>query len=179
MLMVSLVVLMHENRLVDERRRHPSKKESVLLDFAFTGVSLAAVAAWLMLALACVMRTGAARSLILFAAGRGVPIFLCVVYLVVLVRHWGSTPGGGFQSLTGVQLLFAAPGKMLGAWIHFLAFDLLIGRWMVDDALGPGRSRLPLLLALPATFMFGPLGLLLYLGGRALQRGQVARLTAQ
>ena len=60
---------------------------------------------------------------------------------------------------------------MLGAWTHFLAFDLLIGRWMVDDALGPGRSRLPLVLSLPVTFMFGPLGLLLYLGGRSLQRG--------
>ena len=142
-----------------------------MLDFAFSAVSLVAVAAWLMLALACAVRIGAARRLVLFVAGRGAPIFLSAVYLFVLVRYWGSTPGGGFQSLTGEQLLFAAPGKMLGAWTHFLAFDLLIGRWMVDDALGPGRSRLPLVLSLPVTFMFGPLGLLLYLGGRSLQRG--------
>ena len=84
-----------------------------MLDFAFSAVSLVAVAAWLMLALACAVRIGAARRLVLFVAGRGAPIFLSAVYLFVLVRYWGSTPGGGFQSLTGVQLLFAAPGKML------------------------------------------------------------------
>jgi len=91
-----------------------------------------------------------------------------MAYAVFLAQYWGSTPGGGFQSLGAVQILFAAPGKMLGAWTHFLAFDLLVGRWLVDDASSEGNTRLPLLVALPATFLFGPLGVLLYLAGRAL-----------
>lgn len=114
------------------------------------------------------MRASSVRSAILLCSGRGVPILLCVAYVVVLIQFWGSTPGGGFQSLGAVQTLFAAPGKMLGAWTHFLAFDLLVGRWMVDDALSQSRSRIPLVLALPATFLFGPAGVLLYVSGRAL-----------
>jgi hypothetical protein len=43
---------------------------------------------------------------------------------------------------------------------------LLIGRGIVDDVLASSRSRAILLLALPATFMYGPLGLLLYVLAR-------------
>jgi hypothetical protein len=64
-------------------------------------------------------------------------------------------------------VLFSVPGKLLGAWMHFLAFDLLVGRWLVDHALSGGRSRLPLVAALPATFLYGPLGVLLYAGAQA------------
>jgi Domain of unknown function (DUF4281) len=62
----------------------------------------------------------------------------------------------------GLGLAAAAPpGKMPGGWVHFLAFDLLVGWWIVDDTLSRGRSRLPLFVVLPATFMYGPVGLLL------------------
>lgn len=134
----------------------------------FSLVSIVAMAAWLGLAVAAPLRAGKARANILFVSGRVAPVLLCAAYVVFLAQYWGSTPGGGFQSLGAVQILFAAPGKMLGAWTHFLAFDLLVGRWLVDDASSEGNSRLPLVLALPATFLFGPLGVLLYLAGRAL-----------
>lgn len=135
---------------------------------AFTLVSVVAMAAWLALAVAASLPVGKARTNILFFSGRVSPVLLCAAYVVFLAQYWGSTPGGGFQSLGAVQTLFAVPGKMLGAWTHFLAFDLLVGRWLVDDASAEGNSRLPLLVALPATFLFGPLGVLLYLAGRAL-----------
>ena len=138
----------------------------------FSVVSLLAIFGWVGLAIASPLKPGAIRNTVLVASGRAVPILLCVAYVVLLARYWGSTPGGGFQSLAAVQLLFSAPGKMLGAWTHFLAFDLLVGRWMVDDASSSGRSRIPLLLALPATFLFGPLGVLLYLAGRSLLRAK-------
>jgi len=139
-----------------------------LPESAFSLVSVVAMAAWLGLAVAAPLRTGTARANILFISGRVAPVLLCAAYVVFLAQYWGTTPGGGFQSLGAVQILFAAPGKMLGAWTHFLAFDLLVGRWLVDDASSEGNSRLPLLVALPATFLFGPLGVLLYLAGRAL-----------
>ncbi|WP_157197710.1 MULTISPECIES: ABA4-like family protein [Methylomonas] len=142
---------------------------------AFSIVSIAAMAAWLGLAVAAPLRAGRTRENILFVSGRVAPLLLCTAYVAFLARYWGSTPGGGFQSLEAVQILFAAPGKMLGAWTHFLAFDLLVGRWLVDDASSEGNSRLPLVIALPATFLFGPLGVLLYLAGRALLSAKRAR----
>jgi hypothetical protein len=125
--------------------------------------SLAAMAAWVGLGLAAVAPPGKVRQRLLLAAGRIVPVALCLLYAYLLVIHWGSAPGGGFSSLSAVLTLFSAPGKMLGGWVHFLAFDLLVGRWIVDDTLSNCRSRVSLLLVLPATFMYGPLGLLLHI----------------
>ena len=136
----------------------------------FSSASLCAMAAWVALAIAAALPAGAARGRLLFVAGRASPIVLCVLYALLLFRHWGSSPDGGFANLAAVGRLFAAPGKMLGGWVHFLAFDLLVGRWMVDDSLLPGRSRWLLALALPATFMYGPMGVLVYLGLRAVSR---------
>jgi hypothetical protein len=148
-------------------------------EIAFSVVSLVAIAGWSGLAIASPIRSSSFRTALLFASGRVAPILLCIAYVAFLIRYWGSTPSGGFQSLGAVQLLFSAPGKMLGAWTHFLAFDLLVGRWMVDDASSSGHSRVPLVLALPATFMFGPLGVLLYLAGRFLLRAKAARGSIQ
>ena len=92
-----------------------------MTDALFSIVSLVAMLAWLLLALAAPLPMGAVRRALLFAAGRGVPVVLCAFYMLLLQRYWGATPGGGFQSLGAVQVLFSAPGKMLGAWTHFLA----------------------------------------------------------
>lgn len=131
-------------------------------EITFSVVSVLATVAWLGLAVSASLRAGRARAILLFISGRIAPILLCAVYVIVLVMHWGSTPGGSFRSLHAVQLLFSAPGKMLGLWTHALAFDLLVGRWLVDHASAGGNSRAPLLIALPATFLFGPLGVLAY-----------------
>jgi hypothetical protein len=132
----------------------------------FGAASLSAVAAWTGLAVAAAIAPGSARDRWLLIAGRVIPLALCVLYVFVLAAHRGSAPGGGFSTLATVLALFSVPGKMLGGWVHFLAFDLFVGRWMVDDALLPQRSRWPLWLGLPATFLYGPVGVLLYLAGR-------------
>jgi hypothetical protein len=121
-------------------------REIMLPKSAFSIVSIAAMAAWLGLAVATPLPAGRARDTLLFFSGRVAPLLLCAAYVMFLAQYWGSTPGGGFRSLEAVQILFAAPGKMLGAWTHFLAFDLFVGRWLVDDASSRGNSRLPLLL---------------------------------
>jgi hypothetical protein len=132
--------------------------------------SLAAIAAWLGLALAAAAPPGNLRQRLLLVAGLIVPMALCLLYAYLLVVHWGSAPGGGFSSLSAVLTLFSAPGKMLGGWMHFLAFDLLVGWWIVDDTLSNGRSRAALFLVLPATFMYGPVGLLLHVIARSALR---------
>jgi hypothetical protein len=61
------------------------------------------------------------------------------------------------------MLLFTDRWLVLAGWVHYLAFDLFIGSWQVRDA---RRNHVPFLLVLPClvlTFLFGPIGLLLYL----------------
>ena len=77
---------------------------------------------------------------------------------------------GDFNSLAGVAQLFQNPKALLAGWIHYLAFDLFIGSWEVRDA---GRAGLHHLLVVPClvlTFLFGPVGLLLYFALRAALR---------
>lgn len=134
----------------------------------FSLVNLIAMAGWVGLSIAACLRAGDVRNVLLRCCGRGAPIVLCIAYAGFLVRYWGTTSGGGFHSLASVQALFASPGVLLAGWTHYLAFDLLIGRWMVDDASSDGRTRIPLVWSLPATFLLGPVGVLLYLASRVL-----------
>jgi len=99
-------------------------------------------------------------------AGYLVPGLLSVAYGGLILAFWAGAEGG-FGSLDGVAALFQTPELLLAGWLHFLAFDLFVGAWIVRDA----RSRgLPFLLALPClpfAFLFGPIGFVAWLGIRA------------
>lgn len=136
-------------------------------DLAFQLASSAAIVGWLLVVGGVVAPPGGARRLLLLAGGRVVPLLLSIAYLVLLITYWKSAPGGNFGSLDGVAKLFASPGKLAGGWIHFLAFDLFLGRWMVDDVFHSKQSRWRLLPCLPLTFLHGPLGLLLHFALRS------------
>ena len=95
-----------------------------------------------------------------------IPLLLALVYLWLVATTFGRTPGD-FNSLAGVAQLFQNPKALLAGWIHYLAFDLFVGSWEVRDA---GRVGLHHLLVVPClllTFLFGPVGLLLYFALRA------------
>jgi hypothetical protein len=77
---------------------------------------------------------------------------------------WGRTPGG-FSSLDAVGRLFESPWLRLAGWLHYLAFDLLIGGFIVRDAREHGIGHVWILPLLFLTFLFGPAG---WLGYRAL-----------
>ena len=136
-------------------------------DTAFEWASALALLGWASLVAGVLPKPGLPRQWLLLAGGRAVPLLLCAAYVLLLAQHWGSAPGGHFGSLAGVTALFASPGKLVGGWVHFLAFDLWLGRWMVDDLQAQQRSRWLLLPCLPLTFLFGPAGLLLYCGLKA------------
>lgn len=131
-------------------------------DQAFQIVSSAALLGWLSLLLGVVVPSTEAKRHLLLVGGRVLPLLLSAGYVYLLATYWKSAPGGNFNSLDGVAKLFAAPGKLVGGWTHFLAFDLFIGRWMIDEVLNSERSRWRLLPALPLTFLYGPLGLLVH-----------------
>lgn len=89
-----------------------------------------------------------------------VPGLLAIAYVVLIATNWGGP--GGFGSLAAVAQLFANPPLLLAGWIHYLAFDLLVGTWEARDARERGVPHLLLIPCLLLTFMFGPAGWLLY-----------------
>jgi len=98
-------------------------------------------------------------------AAVGLPLVLAATYAVLLAQHWGEGDGG-FGSLADVAKLFANPDVLLAGWIHYLAFDLFTGAWEVRDALKHGIPHWVVVPCLLLTFLFGPVGLLLYFGVR-------------
>lgn len=90
-----------------------------------------------------------------------IPLALALTYAFLIPLHWGESKGS-FSTLSGVAALFANPWLLLAGWIHYLAFDLFIGNWEVRDAI---RNEIPHWAVIPClflTFLFGPVGLLLY-----------------
>ncbi len=97
------------------------------------------------------------------------PGLLGLLYLWLIVAHWGESDGG-FDSLAGVAALFESPWLLLAGWVHYLAFDLFVGAWEVRDAQRLGIHHLLVVPCLLLTFLFGPVGLLAYLGLRLARR---------
>ena len=97
-------------------------------------------------------------------------MMLAAVYAALIVANWGGP--GGFSSLAGVAALFSNPWMLLAGWVHYLAFDLLVGTWEVLDARERGVPHFLVIPCLFLTFMFGPAGWLLYQGVRRVGAGR-------
>ena len=91
-----------------------------------------------------------------------IPFALGLLYSGLVLAHF-FTQSGGFGSLADVRSLFANDYILLAGWVHYLAFDLFTGAWIAREADNIGVSRLIQQLLLVATFMFGPVGLVLFL----------------
>jgi hypothetical protein len=126
----------------------------------FSIVSTAAIVPWLLLVFAPRARWVGTLT------GTAMPLFFAVVYVAILALHLGRTPGN-FHTLAGVATLFSNPWLLLAGWVHYLAFDLLVGVWEVRDSRGHGIPHLLVVPCLVLTFLFGPAGWLLYQGLRS------------
>lgn len=91
------------------------------------------------------------------------PALIYVALIVPLVLQMGSGLFTAFGSLEGVMSLLGTPQGTTVAWAHFLAFDLLVGRWAYLDAVERKMTSLVMAPVLFFTFMLGPLGFTLYL----------------
>ena len=80
-------------------------------------------------------------------AGVAVPPLLATVYVAIVATKWADA-AGGFSSLKDVAALFGNPWLLLAGWIHYLAFDLLVGSWEVQNARERGIPHLLVLLCL-------------------------------
>jgi hypothetical protein len=122
----------------------------------FSAANTIALLCWL--AIILLPRTPFLRRCIVWLAVGG----FCAAYGVLIQLHFFAVPEGGFGSLASVQRLFTSPAVALAGWLHYLAFDLFVGVWIAKraDALGLSRWLQAPMLAL--TFMFGPIGLLVF-----------------
>ncbi len=130
-------------------------------DLVFAIANWLALGGWLALALAPLKRNA------LVLAARIAAASVAAIYVLLLARGLamggGLPEGAGFDTLDGVIALLSRREAMLGAWIHFLAFDLFVGSWMAADAPKAGVPHWLLLPLLGLTLMAGPAGLVLYL----------------
>jgi hypothetical protein len=98
-------------------------------------------------------------------AGVAVPLLFAAAYTVIAAAAFAAAPGG-FSSLDDVALLFTSRWMLLAGWLHYLAFDLLVGCWEARDARERGVPHWLVVPCLFLTFMFGPAGWLAYLAVR-------------
>ena len=129
---------------------------------SFNAVNLGALVAWAALILA--PRWPALLSAILYLAVGG----LCALYAALLISVLsGFVPAGDggadFTTIEGVRSIFGSDVGVVIGWTHYLAFDLFAGLWIARDADAKFFARwiqAPILLA---TFIAGPLGLIIWL----------------
>jgi Domain of unknown function (DUF4281) len=138
-------------------------------DTLFSAASTAAMAGWLALILL-------PRWPMLIACLRYALIgALTLTYATLIFVYFFRVEGGGFGSIGEVRALFASDPVLVAGWVHYLAFDLFIGSWIAVEADRRAFNRVLQAPILAATFMFGPLGLLLFYLTTALQSALPAK----
>lgn len=105
------------------------------------------------------------------ASSYGVLLPLPIAYAVLLVPKLPDVvPVLLSPTLEAIASALGTPEGALLGWVHFLAFDLFVGRWVYLDS---RERRVPWWVSSPIlllSLMFGPLGLLTYLLVRSLHR---------
>jgi hypothetical protein len=91
---------------------------------------------------------------------------LCILYgyLLFIQKNYDDTiyPKGNFSTLEGVTNLFKNPKAVLAGWIHYLAFDLMVGLYIKSAATELGITHWLQIPCYILALLFGPLGLLMF-----------------
>jgi hypothetical protein len=88
---------------------------------------------------------------------------MSLLYFYLIAKNFGGMKPDSFSTLDGVAALFTNREALLAGWVHYLAFDLMTGIFIVNNARNNGIGIGWLLPCLFFTFMLGPVGLLLYI----------------
>jgi Domain of unknown function (DUF4281) len=87
-----------------------------------------------------------------------------VLYVALVLPRLGEIwPAVSQPTLAGVAALLGTPAGSTITWVHFLAFDLFVGRWIYLDSRERRVSAWLMAPVLFLTLMLGPAGFLLYL----------------
>ena len=125
-------------------------------DLIFSAGGSFAMAGWLVL-LASPLAPRTADAIAAYA----IPLLLSVAYAGLILAFWTSGEGG-FDSLDNVARLFETRELLLAGWLHYLAFDLFVGAWIVRTARSASVPFWMVVPCLPVTFLFGPAGYLAF-----------------
>ncbi|NNE69872.1 MAG: DUF4281 domain-containing protein [Rhodothermales bacterium] len=101
-----------------------------------------------------------------------IPVALGIVYIYLMATNFGNSEGG-FGSLEEVTKLFSNPALVTAGWLHYLAFDMLVGSWIVRNATQNGVPHLLVIPCLVLCFLAGPVGYVLYLVIRAVKTREI------
>jgi hypothetical protein len=129
------------------------------LETWFIGAHAVALVGWI--ALLALPWIGRRRAV---ATARWAVVPLCLLYLLFLSTHLKAIPTDAGYTLEAIARAFDRPVLLLAGWIHYLVLDLFAASWEAEDSERSGVPHGALVICLIATFMLGPLGLLLYLG---------------
>ena len=91
-----------------------------------------------------------------------IPLALAFIYAIYIFQAIQIGGMMDFGSLKSVMALFTEENAVLAGWVHYLAFDLLIGMWMLDQNKELRINQLIMAPCLFLTFMLGPIGFLLF-----------------
>jgi hypothetical protein len=141
-------------------------------DTMFSLASTIAMAGWLVL-----LASPFVPKIADLVSGLAIPALLAIAYAGLILAFWMRSEGG-FDTLDNVAKLFQTRELLLAGWIHYLAFDLFVGAWIVRAARQAGVAFLLIVPCLVLTFLFGPAGLLLFLAVRAARAPASALATA-
>lgn len=67
-----------------------------------------------------------------------------------------------FFSLKGVMKAFKREDVVMLGWVHYISFDLMIGRYIIVDSQANNIPHILVVLPVVLSFMFGPTGLVVY-----------------
>jgi hypothetical protein len=101
------------------------------------------------------------RRAVTLVAGTMLPVLLSLAYCALVLAFWSGAPGG-FESLEAVMALFTMPEIALAGWLHYLAFDLLVGVAITRAARDEAIAFVLVLPCLGLAFLFGPAGFLAF-----------------
>lgn len=93
----------------------------------------------------------------------GIIVLFSVIYAFLILKDIGDFKADSFSTLANVKQLFQNDNAVAAGWFHYLAFDLFVGAYIVRTAQKLNISRWWATLALPFTFMFGPMGYLIFI----------------
>jgi len=96
-----------------------------------------------------------------------IPITVGLLYGGLMLAHFSSSDGG-FGSIVDLRTLFENDFVLLAGWVHYLAFDLFVGAWIADKSDAIELSRLIQAPILMTTYLFGPVGLVIFLSIRVM-----------
>lgn len=92
-----------------------------------------------------------------------IPILLGLLYVGLLSYSLMTlNEAGGFGSLEEIRVLFKSDYGLLAGWVHYLAFDLFVGSWILRHSQEAGTPRWMIIPAQVFTLLAGPFGLLVY-----------------